>query len=935
MSTMTLSTISPMIALRKAGQSPWLDFISREILKNGKLKHLVRQGLLGVTSNPTIFEKAICQPKGGYETDIHKLIRQGASTFEIYDELTVSDIQAACDFFRPVFKASKGEHGFVSLEVSPALAYDTEKTIEEALRLFKKVKRPNVMIKVPATPESIPAIRELFAEGLNINITLMFSVRHYQQVIQAYIEGLEKRLAKGLSIHAIHSVASIFVSRIDTLLDKKLPQDLQGKAANANSKLIYQEFQKVLESDRFKKLQQKGATVQKVLWGSTSCKNPKYPDLIYVENLIGPETVNTMPLATLEAFLDHGSIPGNSIESNLDEARAIVDDVKRLGFDLNAVGDELQKQGAKSFCDSFDSLMKTLEQIQRSQGKGKSMKAKTTLNVDASIAGNLALKGTISALEKQNFVERFFKQDPGIWKNDPSHQKSIQNRLGWLKAADWTLGKLVEIDALCEEVRKAGIKDIVLLGMGGSSLAPEVMSLIYQKSKEKAKGPRLHILDTTDPGSILKVEKSVNLAKTLFIVASKSGGTVETISQYRYFFQQVSKKLGKSKQGEAGRSFIAITDSGSQLEKIAKDQKFRALFINPSDIGGRYSALSFFGMVPAALIGIPVRDILWNASEFYAASVSEIKIEENPSFYLGVILGQLALAGKNKLTFWMTPTLEPMGAWLEQLIAESTGKEGKGIVPIEGEAPAETKSYGKDRVFVILKLKGEKRVGLDQKVKALRSAGFPVIEVEWSDRACIGSEFLGWEIATTVAGSVMGVNPFDEPNVTESKESTGALLAQLKQTGKLPEASNLIESKAPKTKVEQGLGRLLQNPSPSYLALLSYTERTPATTKALNQLRKKLRDKFNVPVLVGFGPRYLHSIGQLYKGGFLTGSFIAFLAQDVKDAAVPEAHYRFSQLKKAQALGDLMAMQKKGLRTLAIQVGKNPVAGFSALIKKI
>ncbi len=933
MTTMTQNL--PTVELFQAGQSPWLDNISRELIKSGKLKSLIQdKGVLGVTSNPSIFEKAIGQANGGYDADVKKFYAAGASTYETYDALTIADIKKTCDLFLPVFKKTKGEHGFVSLEVAPDLAYKTEATIADAKRLFKAVARPNLMIKIPATPEGIPAIRAAIGSGISVNITLMFSMKHYQDVANAYIDGLADYKAKGGDISRIYSVASVFVSRIDTYLDKKLDElaaskpeakNLKGKAAVANSKLVYQEFKKIFGSDKFSKLRKSGANIQKVLWGSTSCKNPAYPDLIYVETLVGPNTVNTMPQVTLDAVLDHGNIKPGTVEEGIPEAREAVSRLAALGFDLNQVGETLQKDGVRLFIESFESLMKTLEMKREGFLKDKNQTAKENYSLSSKTLADV--KSKASDLEGMDFLNRFLKGDANLWKSEEYHQASIKNRLGWVGAYDWIMGKLYEIDRLKEELLQEKYKDMVLLGMGGSSLAPEVMSLVCKKS---SKALRFHVLDTTDPATVFAVQKKINLKSTIFIVASKSGGTIETMSQFQYFYELISKAYGKKAAAQAGAHFVAITDSGSSLQKLAADKKFRKTFINPGDIGGRYSALSFFGMVPAVLMGVDVRPVLKSARDFGGVFKSQKNLEQNPGVYLGIVMAILDAENKDKLTFLSSKNLLPVAAWLEQLIAESTGKEGKGIVPIEGKKAAAPEFYGQDRVFVVMKIKGEATVELDQAAAKLKKAGFPVIVSQWPSDAAIGAEFLKWEIATAVAGIVMQINPFDEPNVKEAKDYTAKFLDQLKQTGKFENPKNYALAGKP---IDFG-NFFSKSKKGGYLALLVYAERTPEIQQAFNRLREEIREAYKIPVLLGFGPRYLHSIGQLYKGGTLNGSFLAFTKQESKDAKIPGTYYTFGQLKKAQAFGDILAMETKGLSVLTIDLGKNAKSGIEAVRKQ-
>jgi transaldolase/glucose-6-phosphate isomerase len=558
-----------------------------------------------------------------------------------------------------------------------------------------------VMIKIPATPEGIPAIEEAIAAGINVNITLIFSNDVYAQVIEAYIRGLERRAAAGQPIGDIASVASFFVSRIDTLADKQIEAKLKetgdkelegllGKIAIANAKMAYQLFKQAFHSDRFARLRDQGARVQRPLWASTGTKNPKYSDVLYVESLVAPETVDTIPPATYDAFKDHGKVRV-TIEDDLDAARKVLATFEAKGLSLKAITDQLTAEGVTSFGGSFDSLMQTIEARRDLAIRGLGDRVTPHLGAHEATVDEAAKR-----VEKEKFVERVWKKDATLWKNDDAHKKIIANALGWLTVPEAMLAKVDELTAFAEEV-KSDFDDVVVLGMGGSSLCSEVTRRLFGA---KHGYPRLSVLDSTVPEAVKNLEARLDLHRTLFVVASKSGTTTEPMMFHRYFYDRV-----KSVRGDrAGESFVAVTDPDTQLGKDAARDKFRKIFVNPADIGGRYSALSLFGLVPAAVSGVDVKTLLDRA--VHAAHVAMVPaVKKNPPALLGTILGALANAGRDKLTLITPAPLDTLGLWIEQLVAESTGKEGKGILPIAGEPQLPAADYGNDRLFVCVRLR--------------------------------------------------------------------------------------------------------------------------------------------------------------------------------------------------------------------------------------
>ncbi|MGA2285828.1 MAG: bifunctional transaldolase/phosoglucose isomerase, partial [Dehalococcoidia bacterium] len=666
--------MNPPHALREQGQSVWLDYVRRGLIESGELKRLMDEfAVAGITSNPTIFNKAI-SGSTDYDQALRGLVESGERDPKtLFWRLAVEDIAMTADVFRPLFDSLDGGDGFVSLEASPGLAHDTVGTIAEVKELWRRLARPNVMLKVPGTPEGVPAIEELTAQGININVTLLFSVKAYEQVALSYIKGLERRLDAGQPIKGISSVASFFVSRVDTAVDAQLPDGspLRGKVAVANAKTAYQLFKRLFSGERWQRLAVAGARVQRPLWASTGTKNPSYSDVLYVEELVGPDTVNTMPEATLRAFADHGRV-APKLEQGVDEAERIIASLPEAGIDLDAVTAKLLDDGVAAFSGDFEKLLETIDK------KCSAIVAEERRPLVSLGAVGAAVEVRLAQLAREDVPRRIWARDHTVWKPDP---KEISNRLGWLTVAEQMTDAVAALSGFGCRVADEGFKDAVLMGMGGSSLAPEVIHATFGAMPGF---PRLHVLDTTDPGSILALERSLDLNRTLFIVASKSGSTVETACQCAYFYDKVPR----------GDQFVAITDAGSSLEALAVQKGFRRVFLNPTDIGGRYSALSYFGLAPAAIVGAPVGELIEQATEMACACASYVPVADNPGLWLGAVMAEAALAGRDKLTLVLPPAISTFGTWAEQLVAESTGKEGKGILPIEGEPLGPAGVYG-------------------------------------------------------------------------------------------------------------------------------------------------------------------------------------------------------------------------------------------------
>ncbi len=949
----TAKATNPLIQLHAFGQSIWLDYIRRDLMKTGELQRLITEdGLCGMTSNPSIFEKSIAG--GQYQDFLDSLAdRDDLDAKGRYELLAIRDIQDAADILAPVYQSTKKRDGYVSLEVSPYLANDTNGTLDEARRLWKSVARENVMIKVPGTAEGIPAFRQLISEGINVNVTLLFAQPVYEEVAAAFIGGVEKFSASGGDVSKVASVASFFISRIDVLVDKLVDEQLAnetdktrktklqgilGKVAIANGKLTYEAYQRIFSSARWKALAARGAQTQRVLWASTSTKNKNYRDVLYVEELIGPDTVNTVPPATLDAFRDHGK-PRQSLTDNVEAARKTMADLAAVGISMKEVTDKLTVDGVKLFADAFDTLLIEVE---------KHTKRLSTPRVDtqsASLPADLdaAVKKNLSDWRAAGKVRRLWQHDASLWTNDDEAKW-----LGWLDITAQQLADTATLNDLAAEVKATGFSDILLLGMGGSSLCPEVLSLTYPQTPGF---PRLHILDSTDPAQIRSVEKKVNLAKTLFIVSSKSGSTLEPNIYKQYFFERVQQTVGAE---NAGSHFIAITDPGSKMQQVAERDRFRHIFYGLPSIGGRYSALSNFGMVPAAAMGLDTLRFLHLTEEMVAACKPATPVEQNPGVTLGVILGTAANFGRDKLTLVTSPGISDLGAWLEQLIAESTGKSGKGIIPVDREELGVPEQYGRDRIFAYLRLEGASDAAQDAKVAALESAGQPVVRIDVSNIYSLGQEFFRWEIATAVAGSIIGINAFNQPDVEASKIVTKQLTSEYESKGALPPEKPIVEEagfklftddrnaaelakattsdRSLKNYLRAHLARLGEG---DYFALLAYVEMNAEHEALLQSLRTAVRDRKRVATVLGFGPRFLHSTGQAYKGGPNSGVFLQVTCDDAQDLPVPGQKYTFGIVKAAQARGDFQVLADRKRRALRVHLGSDVQTGLSKLAELV
>jgi transaldolase/glucose-6-phosphate isomerase len=941
-----------LVSLHDRGQAVWLDFLARRFIADGGLKTLVDQdGLTGVTSNPSIFEKAIAG-SADYDGSLEEAERHGdCDVMALYERLAIADIQHAADVLRPVYERTERHDGYVSFEVSPYLAMDTEATVDEARRLWREVKRDNLMVKVPATRAGLPAIRQLIGEGINVNVTLLFSQTVYEEVAGAYLAGLEHLIAHGGDAARVASVASFFVSRIDVavaeLIESRLARScedservtlagLRGKVAIANAKLAYRRYQRLFAGPRWEKLRSKGARVQRLLWASTGRKDPAYSDVLYVEELIAPDTVNTMPPATMDAFRDHGEVRA-SLEENVAEAERVMATLEACDIAIDKVTETLVGEGVQLFADAFDKLLGAVARKRAAllgdalDGQSWTLPEKLEGEVNASL----------EAWRHAGKVRQLWARDASLWTG-----KDEATWLGWLDIVGDQQKQVAGLETMAEDIRQQGFSHILLLGMGGSSLGPEVLAETFGRQPGY---PELLVLDSTDPAQIRSFESRIDPARTLFIVSSKSGSTLEPNILKQYFVERAQAALGVA---SVGPRFVAITDPGSKLQEIAERDRFRHVALGEPSIGGRYSVLSNFGMVPAASMGLALGRFLAAAQVMVRSCAANVPAGDNPGVVLGTILGVLAKSGRDKVTIIASPGIADFAAWLEQLLAESTGKQGKGLIPVADEPLGSPEVYGRDRLFAYLRLMPEVDPMQDECVAALERAGQPVVRITVADRYQIGQEFFRWQIATAVAGAILGIDPFDQPDVEASKLKTRELTAAYEKRGKLPPEFSVVEESGLKLFADARNGKALaaeaggeivgwlrahfaRLQAGDYCALLAYVERNKQHRETLQEIRLMIRDRKRVATCLGFGPRFLHSTGQAYKGGPNTGVFLQITCDDAADFDVPDQRYSFGIVKAAEARGDFEVLAERGRRLLRVHLGRHVAGGLTILAEAV
>ena len=923
------------LKLYKLGQSIWFDNVDRSLIENGWLADQIdNKTIFGVTSNPSIFQKAISTGTT-YSTDIQTMVWAGLSPEAIYENLVIADIQSVADLFSLLYQVSKKKDGYVSLEVDPALAYDADRTVREAKRLWQSVDRENLMIKIPATTAGISAIKRVISAGINVNVTLIFSTERYMQVIDAYYSGLEERIEKRLPIDHIHSVASFFISRMDVMIENMinpsknkrdfLEKDLHhvlGKIGIQNALNAYAAFEESINAKRFQDISNAGGNFQRPLWASTGTKNPSYSDVLYIDKMVLPHTVNTVPPQTFKALLDHGQTEVISVK---DSKKDFAKSIKLLNdnhIDIQKVFLDLEKEGVEKFISAQKLLLDTIGE------------ASQRFSAQVRFAPGI-IPQRMLALEEDRFIERFYQPDVSLFTINKEEEQEVLHRMGWIDAPEKSRKIIPFAEKLLKDVLADGFSHAVVLGMGGSSLAPEVFSEVFRKHRSlNNECLQLSILDSTDPDQITAKLKSIHLTKTLFIASSKSGTTAEMKSLVAYFM----KLLREEGVQEIGKHFICITDPKTPLESFARENTFRHVFNADPNVGGRYSAMIAFGLVPAVFAGID-GNLLLDKAEAMRQKCARIKIDQNPAFILATILSEAYSQNIDKLTILADDEYVSFGSWLEQLVAESSGKNGKGLIPIDREPIVDPSKYSRGRIFYYLRQDGK----YDQLVGILRTNGYNVLESQMVDRYDLSAEMYKWEIAIAAFCCMNGVNPFNQPNVQASKSLALKMIEEFRRSPEMVDGNRIFENETIALYTSQDnlhefsddekiLENIWKPETGDFYAINAFIPRTRINEDLLSGLRKKLIEKYSLPVTLGFGPRFLHSTGQLHKGGKNNGIFIVLTQKPLIDLEIPGEGINFSTLESAQALGDMQALQTHQRRVIRIHFKKKISAESLSLL---
>lgn len=889
--------------LKNAGQSLYLRFSRlREIDFNTLQQQVADNRLSGIVLDPCVLcGTASCRRTLDNRAVPLRMNQWGVT--RMYHNAAAALCRKVTQSLKPIYTETNGENGY--LVVQPVFeSFSAEYKIAEEIRAFwKLVNRPNLIIALPVGVLSPSVFGELLSEGVNLGFSSVTSESRIREIAETYLAALESRAAEGKTMGTLCCMAAVEADILDNTLEAEKLNDifpmLTSQIANCVSSYN--------QSERMKKLMDAGAKPLRILWMTESGEGIRYQNQLIVR-----DTISAMTAAQIEEFRKDGRLTPPSALPNASAA----DMTEETRNQLEKISQQIEEAKVQMMIQAYQNMQKGIETAASAVEKGLGV-------LIAPIEANF------KKLEEESMITRMFAKDPTVWTFDTADYTEIRNRLGWLDIYQ-TIDKTgPEYKAILGQLKADGIRKVLLIGMGGSSLAPEVLSRVFPE----ADGLKLEIIDSTDPGQVLQADADHPLAETVYIVASKSGGTAEIRAMMDYFYAKAKSALGDA----AGKHFIAITDPGTLLERTAKELKFRNVIISDPSIGGRFSVLSPFGIVPAALIGLDTAKIAAKVTEIATICAPSAPTGANEGAALGVYLATAAQNGRDKITILTDHEFDSFGSWLEQLIAESSGKLGRGIVPIDIEPELAPADYAKDRAFVYVNFSGEKQPFVD----ALIEAGQPVLTIKLTDKYDLFREFYRWEIAVSVACALINVNAFDQPNVQDSKTRTIAKVNDFKKNGKLDELSvswrgegveayfnfDNEEMKTAKTVKEFIAAYLkLAKSGEDYVAINAYIPRNDETLRTLQSFRTSILKATNCATTLGFGPRFQHSTGQLHKGGANNGVFIQLVADAPKDTEIPGEGMSFATFERAQALGDFDALLAVDRRAIRLNLGSAPLS---------
>lgn len=936
---------NPLQQMRGRGQAVWLRGFRRRLVDSGGLSELVASAAVsGLETDPEVLAAAMSRGQEYIDVLLH-LAGEGDGHA---DRLLVQEARIAAAVLLPAFEKSGGRDGFVAVPLDPALGTDAASLADAAHRMMAAAGTPNIVPILPPTSSGFAVFEALIADDHAVYIGPTFSIASVVRACEAYARGAQR----GGAAAPPTALVSFGVSPLDVALDELLRdrvraaggemstvESLLGGSATAITRVAWRRQRDCLAT----RIADPAARLLHMVWTGLSSTDPRQRKVRYVESLVGADTVVVLDSSLLRRVMhgDHARVDA-TLGQRVDEAEEIVAELAALGIDTEVVGEALEAQAQRQAQAAYGELERRVEQ------------ATHIVTADAERAAELTATGTpwsasrpeigdrlaasCDEIESRRAITRMWDKDVSLWSDDEETANLVRNRLGWLDAAAASSLDWEPLGRFAAEIGSTEVENILLLGMGGSSLVTEVCRRIFGSNA-------IQVLDSTLPTQIKAVADTIDPARTLILVASKSGTTVEVRALLDCFYGLATPMLDKP-----GEQFVAITDPGTPLEQIAHERGFARLWLAPSDVGGRFSALTVFGTLPMAVMGIDVPSVLASARRMAVNCGPEVDATVNPAARLGAALHKSHDAGRDKVTFVTPDSLSAFGLWAEQLIAESTGKQGCGLIPVIDEPATSIDRYADDRLFVSMSLASEQDRSHRERVDAIDAAGHPIVHIELEDIHDLGGEFFRWEAGVALAGALMGINPFDQPDVQASKERTMALLGAHQDGTPMADCPPLatdtgwavfadierdqeLASRVRGTDLESWLAAHLGRAGvPDYVGIQAFVAATPEMRRALQGLRKLIFERRGVATTLGWGPAFLHSTGQLHKGGPECGLFLQITADDPTDIDIPGAGYSFRNLARAQSLGDLAALQERGRRVLRVHL-RDAVAGPGALLE--